>query len=177
MELQEALQQRSSIRKYKKKDVSKEDIQAMIEAANLAPSWKNSQVILYYVVQTPDTLNQIKQTLPEFNYNNVVDAPVLIVSCIVINRSGYERNGEASNEIGNGWGCYDCGLHDMNLILKATELGLSTLIMGIRDAKRIKEILNIDDNQMVLSVIAVGYGDIQPQMPQRKSVDEMTKYY
>jgi Nitroreductase len=177
MELQEALQQRRSIRKYQKKDVSKEDIQAMIEAANLAPSWKNSQVIRYYVVQTPDTLNQIKQTLPEFNYNNVVDAPVLIVSCIVINRSGYERNGEASNEIGNGWGCYDCGLHDMNLILKATELGLSTLIMGIRDAKRIKEILNIDDNQMVLSVIAVGYGDIQPQMPQRKSVDEMTKYY
>ncbi len=177
MELQDALQQRRSIRKYQKKDVSKEDIQAMIEAANLAPSWKNSQVIRYYVVQTPDTLNQIKQTLPEFNYNNVVDAPVLIVSCIVINRSGYERNGEASNEIGNGWGCYDCGLHDMNLILKATELGLSTLIMGIRDAKRIKEILNIDDNQMVLSVIAVGYGDIQPQMPQRKSVDEMTKYY
>ena len=105
------------------------------------------------------------------------DAPVLIVSTIVLNRSGYERNGEPSNELGNGWGYYDCGLHNMNLILKATELGLSTLIMGIRDAKKISKLLDIPLTESVVSVIGLGYQDIEPSMPQRKSVDEITKFY
>lgn len=135
MELQQVIEQRRSIRKYQNKRIHRGDIERMIEAANLAPSWKNSQVIRYYVVETPEMLEKVKKTLPEFNYNNVKDAPVLIVSCIIKNRSGFERDGTPSNEIGNGWGCYDCGLHDMNLILKATDLGLSTLIMGLRDEK------------------------------------------
>ena len=177
MELQKAMESRRSIRKYKNQEVSKEAIVQMIEAANLAPSWKNSQVVRYYVVQNPELLEKVKQTLPEFNYNNVKDAPVLIVSCIVKNRSGYERSGEPSNEIGNGWGCYDCGLHDMNLLLKATELGLSTLVMGLRDANQLREFLDIDDNQMVLSVIALGYGDIEPTMPTRKNIEDMTRFY
>lgn len=177
MELQQAIEQRRSIRKYQQKEVKREDLQAMIEAANLAPSWKNSQVVRYYVIQNPTMLEKVKKTLPEFNYNNVKDAPVLIVSCIVKNRSGFDRDGTASNEVGNGWGCYDCGLHDMNLILKATDLGLSTLIMGIRDEKQLREVLSIDENQMILSVIAVGYADIEPQMPVRKAVEDMTTFF
>src|SRR5699024_11460234 len=61
--------------------------------------------------------------------------PIFIVSTIVLNRSGYNKDGTPTNELGNGWGYYDCGMHNMNLILKPTELGLSTLVMGIRDEK------------------------------------------
>ncbi len=177
MELQQAIEQRRSIRKYQQKEVKREDLQAMIKAANLAPSWKNSQVVRYYVIQNPIMLEKVKKTLPEFNYNNVKDAPVLIVSCIVKNRSGFDKDSTPSNEVGNGWGCYDCGLHDMNMILKATDLGLSTLIMGLRDEKQLREILSIDENQMILSVIAVGYADIEPQMPVRKAVEDMTTFF
>lgn len=177
MELQNILESRRSIRKYLNKSVKQEDIRKIIEAAILAPSWKNSQVTRYYVVQSENKLNQLKQYLPEFNRKNVEDAPVLIVSTIVLNCSGYERNGEPSNELGNGWGYYDCGLHNMNLILKATELGLSTLIMGIRDAKKISKLLDIPLTESVVSVIGLGYQDIEPSMPKRKSVDEITKFY
>lgn len=65
----------------------------------------------------------------------------------------------------------------MNLLLKATELGLSTLVMGIRDAKQIKDFLSIPENEGVVSVIAVGYGDIEPDMPQRKTFEEITRIY
>ncbi len=176
MKLQEALQQRRSIRKYLKKPVEHKDIEKIIEAAILAPSWKNSQVTRYYVIESQDMLEKVKATLPDFNYNNVKDAPVLIVTTIVVNRSGYNRDGTSSNELGNGWGYYDCGLHNMNLLLKATELGLSTLVMGIRDANAISELLQIPENQSVVSVIALGYGDIEPTMPQRKTVAEITKF-
>lgn len=39
---------------------------------------------------------------------------------------------------------------------------MDTLIMGIRDADALREILGIDGDQEVVSVIAVGYRDIDP---------------
>ena len=93
MELQEALQKRRSVRSYQKQKVEEEKIKKMLEAAILAPSWKNSQVTRYYVVTGEKMLEKVKETLPEFNRKNVQDAPVLIVSAIIRDRSGFERDG------------------------------------------------------------------------------------
>lgn len=177
MELQQALEKRRSIRQYLSKPVEEEKINELLYAASLAPSWKNSQVSRYYVVSGPDTLLKIKSALAEFNQKNACDAPVLIVTSIILNRSGFERDGSPSNELGNGWGCYDCGMQSMNLLSKATELGLSTLVMGIRDAEKIKNILQIPDTEAVISVIAVGYSDAAPEMPKRKSIEEIARFY
>ena len=70
MELQSALENRKSIRSYLSKDVEPEKLTALIEAASLAPSWKNSQTARYYVIHTPEKLEQIRATLPEFNRKN-----------------------------------------------------------------------------------------------------------
>ena len=108
---------------------------------------------------------------------NTHDAPVLIVTTFVKDRSGFEKNGQPSNELGDGWGCYDLGLQNMNLLLKAEELGLSTLVMGIRDAEAIRRLLGIDEAETIVSVISVGYRDIDPQKPLRKSVDDVASFY
>ncbi len=177
MELQNALETRRSIRKYQAKPVEPEKIRQMIQAAILAPSWKNSQVTRYYVAQSEEALQKVREALPEFNRNNTKDAPVLIVSTIVKGRSGYNVDGTASNELEDGWGCYDCGMQNMNLLLKATELGLGTLVMGIRDAGKLKEVFEIPEEEIVVSVIGVGYADVDPEMPKRKSIDETAKFY
>lgn len=177
MELQEAIQRRRSVRHYKDQPVEKEKINEMIQAAVLAPSWKNSQVSRYYVVTGAEMLEKIRAALPEFNRNNVADAPVLIVTSIFLNYSGFEKDRTPVNELGNGWGYYDCGLQNMNLLLKAEELGLSTLVMGIRDADKIREALGMPETEAVVSVIGVGYSDAEPRMPERRSVEEITKFF
>jgi len=177
MELQSALENRKSIRSYLSKDVEPEKLTALIEAASLAPSWKNSQTARYYVIHTPEKLEQIRATLPEFNRKNCEQAPALIITTVVLNRSGYERNDEPTNELGNGWGFYDCGLGSMALLLKATELGLSTLVMGIRDAAKISEILEIPENEAVVSVISVGYSDADPERPARKPLEKLARFF
>lgn len=177
MELQEALNARRSVRHYLPREVEEGKLCEMIEAAILAPSWKNSQVTRYYVVRGKETLASIKSALPEFNRNNVKDAPVLIVSTIVLNRSGFGQTGEPVNELGNGWGFYDCGLQTMNLLLKAAELGLSTLIMGIRDADKIEAVLDIPTTEAVVGVISVGYGEATTERPKRKSVEEIARFF
>ena len=177
MELQQAIENRRSIRKYKKDKVERKLIDEIIQAAIFAPSWKNSQVTHYYIVDSEEMLEKIKGTLPEFNYNNCKDAPVIIVSGIKLNDAGFNPDGSPTNELGNGWGYYDCGLQAMNLCLKAQELGLGTLIMGIRDTDRIKELLSIDETIGIVSVIALGYPDIDPKMPKRKSINDVATYF
>ena len=92
MELQACLENRRSIRQYKDTPVSREVIKELIEAAILAPSWKNSQVSRYYVADGEKNV-QLAECLTDFNQKNVKDAPVLIVSAVVKGRSGFERDG------------------------------------------------------------------------------------
>lgn len=60
------------------------------------------------------------------------------------------NDGTPVNEIGNGWGAYDLGLHDAYLTLAARNAGYDTLIMGIRDAEVIRARLNIPENEEVM---------------------------
>lgn len=176
MELNEALAARKSIRSYEAAPIDSNTLHELIEAAILAPSWKNSQTPRYYIVQTPEILKQVKESLPEFNQNNVTDAPVLIVTTVVLNRSGFNRDGTPTNELGNSWGIYDCGLQHANLMLKAAELGLGTLVMGIRDADVLRNVLNLPENEAVVSVIAVGKPACTPERPKRKSVEDVAHF-
>ena len=178
MQFNQVVKTRRSIRKYQQKPVDKATVEQLIQSAILAPTWKNSQTPRYHVVMSEEMLNKVKEEcLPDFNHKNCQDAPVLIICTFVKNRAGFERNGEPSNEIGQGWGFYDCGLHNENLILKATDLGLDTLVMGIRNGAKIREVLNIDESEEVVSVISLGYRAADPEMPKRKSVEDITKFY
>ena len=177
MEFQNVSAQRRSIRKYKALPVEHEKVRAVIEAATLAPSWKNSQVTRYYVAESKEAVAAVRETMSEYNRGNTANAPVLIVVAIEKNRSGFGADGKPTNELGNGWGLYDCGLQNMNLLLKAADLGLGTLVMGLRDAEKLKSIFSVPDSQIIVSVIALGYADIDPQMPPRKSVDEIAKFF
>ena len=92
------------------------------------------------------------------------------------NRAGFQRDGSADNELGNGWGCYDLGLQNENLVLKATELGYGTLIMGIRDADEIREFCDVPESETVVAVIAVGVPEEEPGRPKRKETGDIVKF-
>lgn len=156
MELDECINNRRSIRKkYLDKPVSKETIIKLIEAAQKAPSWKNSQVSRYYVINTQEYKEKILNCLAEFNKENIKNAPVIIISAIEKGISGFNKDGEYVSHLKEGFQFFDNGLQVENLCLKAYELGLGTLIMGIYDAEKIREILNIPGNQEIVAVIGV----------------------
>lgn len=179
MEFQNVIESRRSIRHYDaEKKVARNLIEEMMEAAILAPSWKNSQTARYHVVMNPELLENIRQNcLPAFNAVNVSGAPVLIVTSFVKNRSGFGQDGVPTNELENGWGSYDLGLHNENLILKARDLGLDTLVMGIRDADKLRTLLDIPEQETIVSVISVGYRSQDASMPKRKTVADIATFY
>ena len=177
MELREVMQKRKSIRQYLTTPVEEEKVKAMIEAAILAPTWKNAQEIRYYVAVSEEKRQAVLDALAEGNRKKTQNAPVFLISAVILNRAGFQKDGTADNELGNGWGCYDLGLQNENLILKARELGYGTLIMGLRAGDKLREILSIPETETVMAVIAIGKAAEEPARPKRKDVEDIVRFY
>lgn len=179
MEFQTLIEQRRTVRKYSPDtNVTREQIQELIKAAQEAPSWKNTETGRYYCVMSEDMKLRLRQECLGYANNDVkTEHAALIVTTFVHNHAGFQKDGTPDNEIGNGWGCYDLGLQNENLILKAEELGLSTLIMGLRDADKIREMLSIPEEETIVSVIAVGKAAEEPSRPKRRELDEVLKFF
>lgn len=177
MEFKTLLDERRSVRKYQPAEISSEQIEEIITAALLAPSWKNTQTGRYYAVCGKNKIDEFRNTaLLSGNPDKCENTACLIVSTFKKNIAGFSRTGEPDNEIGNGWGAYDLGMQAENLVLKAKELGYDTLIMGLRDADAIRKFCDIPEEEEVMAVIAVGKRDEDPQMPPRKTMEKVLKF-
>lgn len=178
MDFQKLIETRRSIRRYcADPSVTKEDITAMIRAAQEAPSWKNSQTGRYYCILSGEMAERFREEcLPAGNAAKAEHA-ALIITTFVHDRAGFQKDGTADNELGNGWGCYDLGLQNENLILKAAELGYSTLIMGLRNAEKIRNMLSIPAEETIVAVIAVGKAAEEPSRPKRRETEEIITFF
>ncbi len=167
---------RRSVRKYDaSKKISEAEVRDLIKAVQDAPSWANQQPTKYYVAISPEKLAAV-QDMVGGNKERIKDAPVLIVSTYERGKSGFFQ-GEQSNEVGEGWGAYDNGLSNCYLILKARAMGFDTLIMGMRDADKLRELFSIPENETVMAVISLGYRAEEPNRPERKNLDEIVKFF
>lgn len=173
MNFDEVMLNRRSVRKYVS-PANKEDIEEIIKFARLAPSWKNSQTARFYAIVSDDKKETFRKTcLPEGNSQKAENADI-IVTTFVKNRSGFSKNGES--ECGQGWGYFDLGCAVENLCLKAREMGYGTLIIGLRDGAKIRELLSVPHEEEIAAVIAIGRTDLFPEAPPHKPTEEILKF-
>ena len=164
--------ERRSVRSYDAtKKVTEDEVRTLIATAQEAPSWANVQGTSYYAVMSQDKL-QALQPIMGSNAKNIADVNVVLVTTFKQGASGF-FDGQASNELGDGWGAFDNGLSNAFLILKAKDMGFDTLIMGLRDADGLRRLLDIPNDEVVTSVIALGYGKAVPNRPIRKQLHEI----
>ena len=78
--------------------------------------------------------------------------------------------------LGDGYLHFDNGLAVQNICLKALDMGLGTLIMGLYDEKAIRAYFEIDDSLEIVCVLSIGYPADQPASRPRKTVDEIAVF-
>ena len=172
----EVLTTRRSIRSYDAtKKISEAEVRELLTAVQEAPSWANQQPTKYYVAISPEKLAAV-QDLVGGNKDRIKEAPVLIVSTFERGKSGYFQ-GKPTNEVGEGWGAYDNGLSNCYLIMKARAMGFDTLIMGMREADKLRQLFAIPDGEAVMAVIALGYRKGEPVQPRHKPLDDIVKFF
>lgn len=173
----ECIKTRRSIRKFKPDSIDHSLLDSLISAASYSPSWKNTQITHYIVIEDSSILNAIiNDYTPEFNSNIIRQAPVLIAVTFVKGRCGFERDGSFSTKKGDHWQMFDVGAACQTLCLAAHEKRLGTVIMGIWDEDGITELLKLPQDQELGALIAIGWPDIDPATPKRKSINELRTY-
>ena len=178
MNTTECIRTRRSIRKFKPDPIDHFLLESIISTASYSPSWKNSQIVRYIAIEDSSILNSIiNNYTPDFNSNIIRQAPMLIAVTFIKGRCGFERDGSYSTKKGDRWQMCDVGIACQTFCLAAKEYGLGTVIMGIFDEDGITEFLNIPEDQELAALIAIGYPDVEPEPPKRKSTQELLTYY
>lgn len=105
MEFSELLKERRSVRKYQEATISKEELEDIINAALLAPSWKNTETGRYYAICDRVKIDEFRNSsLILGNAEKCENVACILVSTFVKNISGFcKSTGEPDNECGNEW--------------------------------------------------------------------------
>ena len=166
------IQQRRSIRRFQERDLPDDILIKLLEAARWAPSWANTQCWNFVVVRDNETKRKIQETVSPRNPSSkaIVNAPVLLVVCGQLKKSGY-YNDQYPTKFGD-WFMYDLGLATQNLCLAAHDSGLGTVIVGLFEHDKVGEIIKLPPEHEVLVLIPVGYPDHDPSPPKRRELDE-----
>jgi nitroreductase len=166
----QVIRDRRSIRRYQDTAVETDKLELVLDAARLAPSWKNLQCWRFLVVRDRERREKLLSAFPTDNPGSraIASAPVMIVVCADPTASGVE----------NGIEYYiaDTAIAFEHLCLAAHALGLGTCWMGWFDETAIKNALGIPANIKVVGITPLGYPDQEPKPRPRKSLAEITFY-
>lgn len=195
MDLQDAINQRHSIRQFTNKPVEKKMITKIVELAQRAPSWVNSQPWQVYCAMG-DTLQAIKNAyrdqdiagnqgnsdLPVMSREDwapqtqdnmkqwrhgIVHPPVILYITIP----------KASPD----WSIFDAGLFAENIMLAATAYGLGTIptYNSVRFSAILHQTLNVPDDERFIVGISLGYSadtTINSYHSERRPVNEILHF-
>ncbi len=180
MELFKTIEDRRSVRSYKEDPISEEDLVKILNAARLAPSWKNTQCWRFIVVKSQEVKNALADILPVDKNARAADAirhaPVTIVACAEIGKSGYGLGIQETNK-GDYWYMYDTALAMEHIVLAAHSLGMGTVHVGLFDATKVENLLNVPEGFCVVALTPVGYPNQPPAPPRpRKELGEIVFY-
>ena len=175
MDFMEIANARQSCRSYDEaRAVEPEKLQAVLEAARLAPSACNGQPYVLTVCTGEKAKAVALLTRGMGGMNKfAVQAPV----CIVVSEGAYVRTAALGAKVkGNDYRSIDIGILTAYLTAEATAQGLATCILGWLDDEKIRAVCGT--NSATRLVITLGYaaeGD-KLRAKKRKELGEFVRF-
>ena len=167
MNVMDAIKTRKSVRAYLDRPVEEDKLNAILEAARLAPSASNRQEWRFVIVREAETRKKLAQIAGKQKF--VGEAPVIIVACA-------ETDGHVMK---CGQPCYpiDVAIALDHMTLAAVELGLGTCWIGNFSEREVKELLGIPEPIRVVELMPLGYpADPSAIEKKRQPLDQIVKF-
>jgi nitroreductase/peroxiredoxin len=157
---------RRARRSFREEKVPRKDIERLIKAAHLAPSCFNKQPWRFVAVDDIETLEKLHKFIPEGN-NWMYKAPVLL---IVYSRQ--EDDCDLSDK--RSYYLFDTGLAVGMMLTQATKMGLLAHPVAGFKPKKFKKTLDLPDDYVLITVIAVGYQGESSLLDEKSQKGEIT---
>jgi len=158
---------RRSIRAYAEGELSREDVEKLIEAAILAPSAGNLQPWEFIAVTDPETKMRLVDAA--LGQSFIAQASVVIVVCAVPSRSA-SHYGRRGAEL---YCLQDTAAAVENILLTAAANGLGACWVGAFDEKRVAEVLGVPEGVRPVALIPIGPPAEAPPRRPRRSLKEV----
>lgn len=151
MDFKQVLQNRKSVKSFSHQNIPEYKIDALLDAAKLAPSWGNNQCWKIVVVREEDMKERITETLDDSNAakQGVFEAPILVVVCAVPDSSAQID--------GKEYYLVDAGIAMEHILLAASNEGLGSCWVGEFDEQKIKTLLRIPKEYRVVALSPIGF--------------------
>ena len=179
MDTIENIKTRRSIRRYNDEPIDHDVIKKIVDAATYSPSWKNTQIVRYNIIENKGLIEKIAiEAVMGFtsNIKTISQAGTIAIQTVVTGVCGYEQDGSFSTSKGTGWEMYDAGISAQTFCLAAHEYAVGTVIMGIFKEDIMKKVVEIPENESVTAIIGMGYFEKKGTIPERKTVNEILRF-
>jgi nitroreductase len=158
----EFLKGRRSIRSFQDKPIPEKELEMILEAGRWSPSASHRQPWEFIVIKNKEILEKLSKIA--FYGKFIKEVPVVIAIIAKIKTSPK-------------WYLIDTSLVSMNMMLMAWSMGIGTCWIGAMNRKKAKEILGLEANDHLLTILPFGYikGGI-PEPKTRKPLKNIVKY-
>lgn len=163
----ELAQKRYSLRNFKDKEIEKDKIRTVLEAAILSPSAVNKQPLNYIVVSNEEKKRELIDTYPR---KWIMNVPTIIVVCIDHSLSWKRSDGKDHGDI-------DAGIAIEHIGLAATDVGLGTCIVCNFEPEKLDKVLELPEHMEAVALIPIGYPENEDiPSKKRKSFEDMVSW-
>ena len=164
MDLYEGILTRRSVRQFDaSKEISKQDLEDIIKAAQYAPSAHNKQPWEFLVITDKEVMAEIRKVQPWTSFAKDASAVVLVCGDTEVS---FNRNKE--DETWN-YSDIDCALAVENLMLAAHARGIGSCFCGAAPMPKVitglREMFALPENIRPLSIVVLGYPLDYPKQP------------
>ncbi len=165
MDVAQAIRSRYSCRNYNDRPIEQDKLRAVLEAARLAPSAKNLQDWRFVVATDKQTKKRLAAAAN--NQTFLETAGAIIVACTVSDH--VMRCGQAVGPI-------DVAIALEHICLQATELGLATCWIGSFYPDKVRQVVGIPENVMIVELLALGYPADTSKPPRREPIERIASF-
>lgn len=167
MEFKDVIEKRYSVRGYLDKEVETEKLEYVLKAATIAPTGTNAQPFKVYVIDT----KKYPEELTEICSAKWFRQAPLVLAVVAVRDEAWIRPWDKKNIAD-----IDATIVMDHIILAATDVGLGTCYIAAFKKNAAHRFLKLGENEEVVLMTPLGYGDAEPRETPRKELDEFVVY-
>ena len=154
MTINQLIINRESCRDYAPTPVSLEQLKAVVDVARMAPSAANTQPWKFYISNSPEVVRKIAKGCMPMERNGFAAG---VQAFIVMTKPVDAEPWVAQTPYNHYYRDFDCGSAATHICFAATDMGLSTCMIGWFDDAIVKEACGYGDDEAASLVFTVGY--------------------